>query len=92
MYLKFGSVQFKVSSDSIGFNIDGLEEYLIINPSINELEVYRLIFQNRQNEKIGVCIHQLLYSAFKFHDDEVTYSLNIDNHPYNIVSLSKEKY
>ena len=48
--------------------------------------------QNLQNEKIGICIHQLLYSAFKFHDDEVTYSLNIDDHPYNIVFLSKEQY
>ena len=92
LYLKVGSAQFKVSSDSSGFNIDGLEEYLIKNPSIHEVEVYRLIFQNHQNEKIGLCIHQLLYSAFKFHDDEVTYSLNIDDHPYNIVFLSKEQY
>ena len=92
LYVKFGSAKIKIESGASGFNIDGLEEYLIKNPSINEVEVYRLIFQNHQNEKIGLCIHQLLYSAFKFHDDEVTYSLNIDDHPYNIVFLSKEQY
>ena len=69
-----------------------IKSHTLKNPSINEVEVYRLIFQNHQNEKIGLCIHQLLYSAFKFHDDEVTYSLNIDDHPYNIVFLSKEQY
>ena len=92
LHVKFGSAKIKIEPGASGFNIDGLEEYLIKNPSINEVEVYRLIFQNHQNEKIGLCIHQLLYSAFKFHDDEVTYSLNIDNHPYNIVFLSKEQY
>ena len=92
LHVKFGSAKIKIEPGASGFNIDGLEEYLIKNPSINEVEVYRLIFQNHQNEKIGLCIHQLLYSAFKFHDDEVTYSLNIDDHPYNIVFLSKEQY
>ena len=44
LYLKFGSAQFKVSLDSSNFNIGGLEDYLFRNPSINEVEVYRIIF------------------------------------------------
>ena len=67
--LKFGSAQFKVSLDSSNFNIDGLEDYLFRNPLINEVEVYRIIFQNRMNEKIGLCIHELLFSTLKYHND-----------------------
>ena len=92
MSLKFGSAQFKVSLDSSNFNIDGLEDYLFRNPLINEVEVYRIIFQNHLDDKIGLCIHELLYFSLKSHNDEVTYSLNIDDHPYNIVFLSKEQY
>ena len=90
--LKFGSTQFKVSLDSSNFNIDGLEDYLFRNPSINEVEVYRIIFQNHMDDKIGLCIHELLYSSLKFHNDEVTYSLNIDNQPYKVVFLSRDQY
>ena len=90
--LKFGSTQFKVSLDSSNFNIDGLEDYLFRNPLINEVEVYRIIFQNRMNDKIGLCIHELLYSNLKFHNDEVTYSLSIDNQPYKVVFLSRDQY
>ena len=90
--LKFGSTQFKVSLDSSNFNIDGLEDYLFRNPLINEVEVYRIIFQNYMDDKIGLCIHELLYSSLKFHNDEVTYSLNIDNQPYKVVFLSRDQY
>ena len=89
---KFGSTQFKVSLDSSNFNIDGLEDYLFRNPLINEVEVYRIIFQNHMDDKIGLCIHELLYSNLKFHNDEVTYSLNIDNQPYKVVFLSRDQY
>ena len=44
------------------------------------------------DDKIGLCIHELLYSSLKFHNDEVTYSLNIDNQPYKVVFLSRDQY
>ena len=44
------------------------------------------------NDKIGLCIHELLYSSLKFHNDEVTYSLSIDNQPYKVVFLSRDQY
>ena len=44
------------------------------------------------NDKIGLCIHELLYSNLKFHNDEVTDSLSIDNHPYKVVFLHSDQY
>ena len=71
--LKFVSTKFKVSLNSSNFNIDGLQDYLFRNPFINEVEVYRIIFQNRMNDKIGLCIHELLYSVFVLsHDGAMT--------------------
>ena len=42
--------------------------------------------------KIGLCIHELLYSAFKFSDDKIRYSLNINSHSYKAVFLAKNQY
>ena len=44
------------------------------------------------DDKIGLCIHELLYSNLIFHNDEVTYSLSIDNQPYKGVFLSRDQY
>ena len=34
---KSGSTQLKISSDSSGYNIDGLEEYQLKNPRVNKV-------------------------------------------------------
>ena len=44
------------------------------------------------DDKICLCIHELLYSSLKFHNDEVLYSLSIDNQPHKVVFLSKDQY
>ena len=44
------------------------------------------------NDKIGLCINELLYSTLKFHNDEVTYSLDINNQPYKVSFLSRDQY
>ena len=87
--MKLGYTQFKISSDSSGYNIDGLEEFHLKNPRVNEVKVYRAIFKNRPNVKIGVCINESLYSAYKFYDDKIRYSLDINGHSYKVVNLEK---
>ena len=88
---KLGSTQFKISPDA-SYNVDGLEEYKLKNPTVNKVKIYRAIFKNRSNVKIGLCIHELLYSAYKFYDDETRYSLNINGHSYKVVFLTKNQY
>ena len=92
LYLKFGSTQFKVSLDASGFNVDGLREYILQNPSVNRVKIYRVFFKNRMNEKIGFCFDKLIYSALKFPDDKISYSLIANGRSYNVVFLSKNQY
>ena len=91
MSFKLGSTQFKISPDA-SYNVDGLEEYQLKNPTVNKVKIYRAIFKNRLNVKICICIHELLYSAFKFSDDKIRYSLNINGHSYKAVFLAKNQY
>mgnify|MGYP001412139402 CR=1 FL=1 len=68
--------------------VDGLNQFV----DIAENNTFEVRGKNYMDDKIGLCIHELLYSSLKFHNDEVTYSLNIDNQPYKVVFLSRDQY
>ena len=99
--MKFEPYQF-INEDS-SISITGLKSYLTKNPTIRQVKIHQARFKNsyklkssseklNSKQTIGLCIHDLLYSALDFSKDKKVVSIEINKQSYHIILLQPEKF